>query len=251
MNDRLAVLHSSVEHLRHVVEDIEAFGPEISAYPTEWSVGDTMSHLGSGAVILNQRLEDTLASREPTAGFNQGVWDEWNAKTPVDQVNDALVADEELLLALEATTDAQRSSFHFAVGPLELDFEGFVGLRLNEQALHTWDVEVAVDPSATLSEEVAGAIIDNLQHIIRFAGRANGEVKELSVRTTHPARDFMLVFADDSISLDDAAHTGQVDFEIPAEAFVRLVYGRLDAQNAPAGLNELHLEDLKKSFPGL
>jgi uncharacterized protein (TIGR03083 family) len=251
MTDRLRILHASVEHLRFVISSVEVFVPEASAYPTEWTIADTMSHIGSGAVISMRTLDDTIAGREADPAFNQSVWDEWNAKAPSDQVNDALVADEEFLLALEALSDAQRSEFHSSMGPLDLDFNGFVGMRLGEHALHTWDIEVAIDPSATLSSEAAGAIIDNLGMIIRFAGKANGEVKELSVRTTNPSRDFMLVFADDSISLGDAAHTGAVDFELPAEAFVRLVYGRLDQENAPAGINELHLENLQKSFPGL
>jgi uncharacterized protein (TIGR03083 family) len=250
MTDRLAVLRASVEHLRHVIDDIEAFDPDGAAYPTEWTIADTMSHIGSGATIMKQNLENAVAGREGDPGFNQSVWDEWNAKSPTDQVNDALVADEKLLLSLEALSESEKSAFHFSMGPFDLDFDGFVGLRLNEQAVHTWDVEVAVNPSATLSDEVAGAIIDNLQLIIRFAGKARGEVKEMSVRTTNPARDFMLVFADDAISMGDSAHSGDVDLELPAEAFVRLVYGRLDADNAPAGINQLHLEDLRKAFPG-
>jgi len=250
MSNRLDVLRASVEHLHHVIDSIESFDPGTSAYPTEWTIADTMSHIGSGATIMNKNLENVVAGREGDPAFNQTVWDEWNAKSPSDQVHDALVADETLLLALEALSDAQRSAFHFSMGPFNLDFDGFVGLRLNEQALHTWDVEVAIDPSATLSDEVAATIIDNLQMIIRFAGKANGEVKELSVRTTHPTRDFMLVFTDDAISLGDSAHTGAVDVELPAEAFVRLVYGRLDAQHTPASVSELHLEALRQSFPG-
>lgn len=250
MTDRLAVLRASVEHLHHVIDNIDAFDPDVAAYPTEWTIADTMSHIGSGATIMKKNLENTVAAREGDPGFNESVWDEWNAKSPTDQVNDALVADEMLLLALEALSDTEKSAFHFSMGPFELDFDGFVGLRLNEQAMHTWDVEVAVDPSATLSDEVAGAIIDNLQLIIRFAGKAQGEVKELSVRTTNPSRDFMLVFADDALSLGDSAHTGEVDFELPTEAFVRLVYGRLDAEHTPSGVNELHVESLRKSFAG-
>ena len=34
------------------------------------------------------------------------------------------------------------------MGPMSVDFDGFVGLRLNEHALHTWDVDAAVDPNA-------------------------------------------------------------------------------------------------------
>jgi uncharacterized protein (TIGR03083 family) len=251
MSERLRILHASVEHLRFVIAGVESFDPEVSAYPTEWTIADTMSHIGSGAVISMRRLDDTIAGREADPAFNQSVWDEWNTMSPADQVNNALVADEEFLLALEALTDAQRSEFHSSMGPLDLDFDGFVAMRLGEHALHTWDVEVALDPSATLSSEAAGAIIDNLGLIIRFAGKANGEVKEVSVRTTDPSRDLKLMFADDAISLADAQHTGTVDFELPAEAFVRLVYGRLDQKNAPAGINALLLENLRRSFPGL
>lgn len=250
MTDRLTVLRTSVQHLRHVIEGIEAFDPEVSAYPSEWTIADTMSHIGSGATIMTRNLENVVAGREADPAFNQSVWDEWNAKSPADQVDDALVADEMLLLALEALSAGERRAFHFSLGPFDLDFDGFVGLRLNEQALHTWDVEVAVDPTATLSDEVAGAIMDNLAMVIRFAGKAHGAVKEVSVRATRPSRDLTLVFADDAVTLKDAAHGAGVDFEIPAEAFVRLVYGRLDAAHTPTGLRDLHLESLRVSFPG-
>lgn len=250
MADRLRVLRSSVEHLASVV-DVEAFNPEASAYPTEWTIADTMSHIGSGAVIMKKNLENTVASRQADGGFNQSVWDGWNAKTPPDQVADALIADAALLESLESLSEVQRKDFHFSMGPVNVDFDGFVGLRLNEQALHTWDVDVAVNPSATLSSDVAGAIIDNLGIIVGFAGKANGEVKDVTVRITDPSRDFTLAFAGASINLIDATHVGDVDFELPSEAFVRLVYGRLDADNAPSGINEAQLESLQKSFPGV
>jgi uncharacterized protein (TIGR03083 family) len=249
MTDRLRVLRSSVEHLSSVV-DVKDLNPEASAYPTEWTIADTMSHIGSGAVITRKNLDNTVASREADGGFNQSVWEVWNAKTPPDQVADALIANAALLESLESLSEAQRNGLHFSMGPFNLDFDGFVGMRLSEQALHTWDVDVAVNPSATLSSDVAGAILDNLGMIVGFAGKANGEVKEVTVRTTDPSRDLTLAFAGDSINLGDATHGGDVDVELPAEAFVRLVYGRLNADNAPSGINVLLLENLQKSFPG-
>jgi uncharacterized protein (TIGR03083 family) len=250
MSDRLSALRASVEHLRSVVEELETEQHVASAYPSEWSIADTLSHLGSGAVISKRRLHDVLEAIEPDPAFNQATWDEWNALTPSDQIARALVVDLELLEALEATTSEQRDGFHFAMGPFNLDFAGFVGLRLNEHALHTWDVEVAVDPTAKLSSEIAGAIIDNLEMIVRFAGKAHGEAREVSIRTSDPVRDFTLEVTEDAVTLAAASHSKNVDVEIPAEAFVRLVYGRLDSANATAGISELHLESLQKSFPG-
>jgi uncharacterized protein (TIGR03083 family) len=250
MTDRLIVLRSSVEHLRAVIDGVEVLVPETSAYPAEWTIADTMSHIGSGAVILKRRFEDAVAGQVADTGFNQSVWDEWNAKAPADQVKDALVADEALLVALENLPDDARETFHFVMGPFNLDFDGFVGIRLSEQALHTWDVEVAIDPTATLSSDVASAILDALGRIVGFAGKANGETKEVRVRTTDPSRDFTLVFSGESVSLLEASHAGDVDVELPAEAFVRLVYGRLDAENSPVDVSEPPLDSLTKAFPG-
>jgi uncharacterized protein (TIGR03083 family) len=249
MTDPLVALRSSVEHLRAVVDD-DALVPEAPAYPTEWSIADTMSHLGSGAVILQQRFEDVVTDRETKPDFNQSVWDQWNAKAPADQVRDALLADEALLIALESLPDDQRATFHLVMGPFDLDFDGFVALRLGEQALHAWDVEVALDPSATLSSDVASVVLEGLARLVGFSGKANGEAREVSVRTTNPARDFTIVFTTESVSLVPASHSSSIDAQLPAEAFVRLVYGRLDSKNAPSDVNADHLEALITAFPG-
>jgi uncharacterized protein (TIGR03083 family) len=251
MSERLHALRSSVEHLRSVVEQIDVADYVSSAYPTEWSIADTLSHLGSGAVIMRKNFENGVAGTVSDPTFNQSVWDEWNAKAPADQVADALRADSALLKSFESSTEAQRKEFHFSMGPFNMDFEGFVGMRLNEHALHTWDVEVALNPTATISSDIAGEIIDNLHLIVRVAGRANGETHTLKIRTADPARDLSLVFDADSVSLIDADHHDTVDIELPAEAFARLIYGRLDAQNSPNDVNELHLEKLRNAFPGI
>ncbi|HEY5302867.1 MAG TPA: maleylpyruvate isomerase family mycothiol-dependent enzyme [Acidimicrobiales bacterium] len=250
MTDKLPVLRTSVQHLQTVINSVEVLVPDTSAYPTEWTIADTMSHIGSGAVILKRRFEDVVAGHDADASFNQSVWDEWNAKAPADQVRDALVADEALLLALENLPDDQRATFHFVMGPFNLDFDGFVGIRLSEQALHTWDVEVAIDTTATLSSDVAGAILDGLGRIVSSAGKANGQTKEVRVRTTDPSRDLTLEFTGESVSLVDESHDGDVDLELPADAFVRLVYGRLDAENSPTNISEPPLDELTKAFPG-
>lgn len=251
MTESLPVLRASVEHLRAVIESKDNLVPETSAYPSEWTIADTMSHIGSGAVILKQLFEGAVTGTEIDAGFNQSVWDEWNAKAPAVQVSDALVADEALLLALEALPDEKRATFHLVFGPFDLDFSGFVALRLGEQALHAWDVEVALDPKATLSSDVASVLLDGLGRIVGFTGKANGEMKEVHVRTKNPARDFTIAFSGESVSLAATAHSSAPDVELPAEAFIRLVYGRLDAENTPSDSNNDALDGLKTAFPGL
>ena len=139
-------LRSSVTRLRDVAAAISETDLTGRAYPAEWSIAQVLSHLGSGAVIMQRRLEDTLAGQPTPEDYAPGVWDTWNAKTPAAQHDDALAADTSLLARIEAVTPEQRSTFSFAMGPMTFGFTGFVGLRLNEHAFHTWDIEVAVDP---------------------------------------------------------------------------------------------------------
>jgi hypothetical protein len=125
-----------------------------------------------------------------------------------------------------------------------------VGLRLGEHVLHTWDVEVPFNPSATLADDAASAILDNLQFVAARAARPNGVVREVTIRTSDPVRTFTLALEGDSAELRESPHDGEVDLELPAEAFVRLVYGRLDPGHTPDSLTGSALELLRGVYPG-
>lgn len=179
-------LRASVTRLRRLTAEMSDHELTRPAYPTEWTVADVLSHLGSGAVITRRRLEDALAGQDTPDDFAPGVWDIWNGKGPVATRDDALAADAELLARLDAVTPTGRASFTTFMGPLTLDFEQFVGMRLNEHAFHTWDIEVVRDPAATLPEQAAELVIDNLELIARFTAKPTGDtttiVGELDVR---------------------------------------------------------------------
>ncbi|MGC1419526.1 MAG: maleylpyruvate isomerase family mycothiol-dependent enzyme [Acidimicrobiales bacterium] len=250
MKESLKALHNSVAHLGEVVEKIDSEDYTKPAYPAKWSISDTLSHVGSGAVIMSQNFDNVVSGNEADPTFNQSVWDEWNAKEPSAQVADALVADNALLDRLQMLDEAGRESFGFSMGPMNLDFDAFVALRLQEQALHTWDVEVTSNASVTLPEDAVTVMVDRLAMFVGFSGKASGEVKEVRVTTVNPERAFVLSFAETSLSLAPNEHGGNVDLELPAESFVRLVSGRLDPQHTPHGLIDPLLDELRQAFPG-
>ena len=43
-----------------------------------------------------------------------------------------------------------------------------LGMRLNEQALHGWDAEVGLDPTATLTEESAALLAEHFSSTMTF-----------------------------------------------------------------------------------
>ena len=243
-------LRSSVDRLRALAGPLTEQQLTGGAYPREWTVAQVLSHLGSGAVITQRRLEDSLAGHDTPDDFAPGVWDSWNAKSPVAQRDDALAADAALLARLEGLAPDDRDRFSSAMGPMTLGFAEFVGMRLNEHAFHTWDVEVVGDPEATLPEHVAAFVVDNLELVARFTAKPTGESTTITVATTAPERGFTIDLTPERVTLQTGSPAAAADLQLAAEAFARLVYGRLDAAHTPVGEHGAALDTLRRVFPG-
>jgi uncharacterized protein (TIGR03083 family) len=252
MTHPLDALKTSVAYLRTLTEGLDDSQHVTSAHPTEWTVADTMSHLGAGAVIMKRRIDDTLAGKETPPEFNQSVWDVWNAKTPHAQVTDALIADQALIERILEMTPEERESFTFNMGPMVFDFTAAIGLRLNEHVLHVWDIEEAFDKSATLQRDAVPFMVDNLELVIKFTSKTTGSGDVLRIRTTEPQRELVLTLGAEGVTLEEGEKSDDPHhIEMPAESFVRLLYGRLDAAHTPAAAESEHLENLRLVFPGL
>jgi hypothetical protein len=128
-------------------------------------------------------------------------------------------------------------------------------MRLAEHALHTWDIAVALDPSATLAPDAAGLVVDNLPMLVERVGRPVGDPVTVNVRTTAPARHHRLDVTRYEVRLVCDAHVSDTNaiLELPAEAFVRLVYGRLDPDHTPLTVHThgFDLDTLRRAFPGV
>ena len=144
------------------------------------------------------------------------------------------MADEALTEALEAVDEAERAGLTFSLGPMSLGFNDMFGLRLNEHVFHTWDIAVMLDDDARLPEDAAALVVDNLGLMARFSGRPDGQERTIAVRTSDPERDFALRLSADGVELSPGESGQAPELVLPAEAFSRLVYGRLDPGTRPS-----------------
>jgi hypothetical protein len=125
------------------------------------------------------------------------------------------------------------------------------GLRLNEHAFHTWDIAVMFDDTARIPDDAAALVVDNLSLIARFSARPDGQERTIAVRTTDPGRAIALRLTKDGVELGAGEAGDPPDLELPAEAFSRLVYGRLDPDHTPAFTGDPALvAALRVVFPG-
>ena len=232
------------------------------SYDTEWSIAQVLSHLGSGAEIAMMNLPVALGQSEPVGreAF-QPVWDRWNAMTADQQAAAGIMTDAQYVQALAQLTDEELDAISFDFfGLMTLDAAGLVRMRLGEHALHTWDVAVVLDPAATVSPTAVELLIDNVpQFLAPRLGKAQDPVFKARIKTTDPDRDYLLTAAD-PVTMGDWPGEGEGEGEnadaaeatMPAEALLRLAYGRMDADHTPASVvaKPADLEKLRAIFPG-
>jgi uncharacterized protein (TIGR03083 family) len=251
MPDELPVLRASVDRLSALVRPL---GDEVNrrAYPSAWTIADVVSHVGSSAVILERRLEDALAGRSTPDDFAEGVWAEWDAKAPAAKAADGLAVDAAFLSRLESVGKDERSTVSVSLGPISLEWDQFIRTRLNEHLLHEWDVAVTLDPAASLAPDGVAVVIDNLELIGRYTSIPIAPERTITIATTEPSRSFAVTIATQNVVF--APSDGAVDatLTMPAEAFIRLVYGRLDPEHTPSSVqgDTDALEQLRQVFPG-
>jgi uncharacterized protein (TIGR03083 family) len=263
----IATLRESHDNLGRLVRPLTADQVRGQSYDTEWTIAQVLSHLGSGAEIGLMTLPGALGEAEPVGREAFGpVWAVWNAKTPDEQAADSLTSDERHVQALEALTDAELAAIDMDFfGMMRLDAAGVVRMRLSEHAMHTWDVAVMLDPAATLRASAVALLIDNVpEFYVPRLGKALPEPLRVRITTTDPDRDYLLTSVPgESVTITDWPGDGEPGdgepgdgdvphVEMPAEALLRLAYGRLDSEHTPASVtgDAATLDRLREMFPG-
>jgi uncharacterized protein (TIGR03083 family) len=223
------------------------------SFDSGWTVADVLSHLGSGAEIFTLLLEAGLGRRAaPEFADFSAVWDSWNAKTPQAQVTDSLATNATFLSHVAALDATQRGSFSVEMFNGRQDLLGLLRLRLGEHVVHTWDVLVVADPQAQLAADATPALLVGLDELVARAGQRREESLQVAVRTSEPEAAFLLEVdaAGPRLSVRPDP-TAPARLQLPAEAFIRLVYGRLDPDHTPSlTIDGTDLDALRETFPG-
>jgi len=245
----IAALRNSHDRLLAVAGPLDLAELEQMSYDTEWTIAQVLSHLGSQAEIFDLIMDAGLTGQEPPGrDAFPPIWDVWNAKDPQAQARDALAADETALRRFESLDAGQRASLRLRAFGMELDLAGVSRMRLGEHAVHTWDVAVALDPDATVAPDAVALLIDTIGPLVARS-KPDGKQRRLHVVTSDPERHFILQTGD-AVSLTEGDGSGLPELRLPAEAFLRLVYGRLDPAHTPVAAESAEVAELRTLFPG-
>jgi len=240
----IQALRSSHDTLLALVTPLGDAQLQQASYASEWSIAQVLSHLGSQAEIFGLFLDAGLRGEDPPGReVFAPIWDSWNARTPRAQTDDALKADGTLVEWFESLDAEQHETLNLKLFGTEVDTTGLARMRLGEHALHTWDIAVVLDPTATLATDAADLLVDTLDQVAARSGKPDGKERQVHVSTIEPAESVTL-------SASDRAG-GLPGLRLPAETFVRLVYGRLDPAHTPSvETNGIDVHELREMFPG-
>lgn len=253
----IQALRTSHDRLAGVVPSLPDDHLATTSGAAEWTVAQVLSHLGSGAEIAYAGVRAALASSDvPGQEFNESVWDRWNALSPRDQATSFLERDAELVDALDGLSPDDREGIQVKLGflPGPIALTTVLGMRLSEVALHSWDVQVTLDPAAVVDATSAGVLIEQysggLGFMLGFSGRADQLTERAVVEV--PAATAAVVI-DDQVSLVKPPVETTARFSGAPEALVRLMAGRLTPLYTPAEVEvtgSVTIDDLRRVFPG-
>lgn len=185
-------LRSGHDHLAALVRGLPADDLTRRSGAADWDVSQVLSHLGSGAEIALATLEASLdGAAVPGEDFNKEVWARWDAMSPTERAAGFLTASEALVARYEGLDARTRKELRIVFGflPAPVDVTTAARMRLNEFALHTWDVEVAFDPAATLAPAATEPLLDQVSMFLGFITKAealNDRPVAIAVRVTSP-----------------------------------------------------------------
>lgn len=249
----IEALRHSHERLSNLVDPLDAEQLQGRSYASEWSIAQVLSHLGSQAEIFGLFLDAGLSGHEPPGRDAFGpIWDAWNARSPEAQAAEALRAGQAILERFESLDDQQREQLHLEMFGMSLDTTGLARVRLGENALHSWDVAVVLDRSATVSSDAVDLLVDTLGQLVSRAGKPDGTRRRVRIVTSAPERHFDLEIAEAVTLTESEADSTEAELRIPAEGLIRLIYGRLDPDHTPPMDSQgIGLDELRRMFPGV
>ncbi len=252
----IAALRSGYDELAGLVRGMSDDDLAKPSGASEWDISQVLSHLGSGAEISEAGLRAALDGK-PRAGqdFNRSVWDRWDSMGRRERADGFLAANAALTELYESLSPSVREELRIDMGflPAPVDVATAARFRLNEVALHSWDVRVGLDPSATVAADAAAQLAPTVGDLAGFLGKPVAEQAVIAVETSSPSLRLALHLGERVSVSADVPEAVDGTLTLPAEAWVRLVTGRLGERYTPAGISATGAADLgvlRKVFPG-
>jgi uncharacterized protein (TIGR03083 family) len=252
----IAALRSGHDDLSAYAEKLDEKDLRAPSGASDWEVSQVLSHLGSGAEIGLAALERALSGGGGAPdGFNQSVWDRWNAMPALEHRDRFLEANRRLVERYESLDAQTREDLRIDLGfmPAPVDVATAGRMRLMEFTLHTWDVKICAQPGTTLAPQAVPLLLETAAGLLGWTAKPaalGGRKASLAVDLDDRSLGLNL---GDQVSVGERPDQPDGELRTPSEAWLRLVSGRLAPERTPEAVEisgPISLDDLRQVFPG-
>ncbi|HEX6449485.1 MAG TPA: maleylpyruvate isomerase family mycothiol-dependent enzyme [Trebonia sp.] len=252
----LAALNTSSDGLTKIVSGLSDETLARPSFTGGWTIAQVLSHLGSAAEICTGLVRRGIDGDEapPTADEARPVWQRWDALSARDQREAWFEVDRRHRLLVGSLSPRQVQSVRIPYFAGLLSVPDYAGYRLSEQSIHGWDIDVALDPAATIPAAQVDLLWERLDVVAsRFR---DAEIlkrlapRQLAVELTDRDRNARLELDADLHLVPGEPADPAAIVSGTAEALLRLVYGRNRPEDGVTVAGDISLEDLRSLFPG-
>ena len=125
----------------------------------------------------------------------------------VPQAEDALATDEDLVERFESLSPEERDRFRIEIFGMDADTTFVARMRLSEHSVHTWDVDVVLNPKATVADSAVELLIDTIGAFASRTGKPDGKERHIHITTSDPKRNLVLDTGE-TVTLTSSDHEG-------------------------------------------
>ena len=245
MQETIALLRSESDALAAFLAGLDTEGWARQSACTEWTIADAAAHIAQGSQGVSRAIARACGG-DPSPSEGQRVLDvgerasEMTAERAIafrsgKEAADLLQAYRESADQLVQTAtelqaeDWEKSSFHRrGIIPIHEN----VTRRIQEIAIHGWDIRSAFDPAAEISEAGAREIATVAHRWLNacFVPLSDSESARFRFEVSSVASvNEDVVLEGNGFRIEPAGDTpADVTFRSNASAYVLLIYGRLD-----------------------
>ena len=249
MSELIELVNSEASRLGGFLSQLDEASWSRDSACEGWKVGDVLGHLASGgatwANTITRAINGDAGPPEGGAFLQPGergssviaqaaiaINQEMGAKL-LDTFSEGYDRLRQVMAGLKPE-DWDKPCFHRR-GPMPL--RDYVAVRLQELAVHSWDIRSGLDPSAQISQETLPWMVGRVQRWVDNAFRPGLNLPSpvtyrFDVAGPVPVREDFLVNGDSFQRVPNPQGPADVTFECDTGIFILLIFGRLEVDRA-------------------
>ncbi|MFI5613189.1 hypothetical protein [Amycolatopsis sp. NPDC051903] len=252
----LDALDASSSRLGVAVAELSEEALLRSSFTPHRRIADVLAQLGAAGEISAKLLTYAAFGGDaaPDLEYRHLVHERWAAMKPIQRRDAWLEADSRHRTLLASLSETQRETVRVPQFNDVVTLPVYAGYLLSEQSVRAWDVEVSLNPAATIPRTEVDLLWQRIDRVVTWSYDLTTLSRlapcQMSIELTGAERPMALVVDLELHIYPCEAYKPVGTISGSSEDVLRLIYGRNRAADGVRVTGRHALADLRALFPG-